>query len=89
LAGRRVSPVEVLYATFPSFLFINATYGGWLLEPLLEVSESPRWTFDYAPMDLGMNLCTSYHVYDPCFLGTSYPNATGNFSPHDEGVERK
>jgi hypothetical protein len=22
-------------------------------------------------------------------LGTSYPNATGNFLPHNEGVERK
>jgi hypothetical protein len=49
----RVSPVEVLYASFPSFLFLNASYGGWLLEPLLEFGGSPRWTYDYAPMDLG------------------------------------
>ncbi|KAI0088041.1 hypothetical protein BDY19DRAFT_1057674 [Irpex rosettiformis] len=49
----RVSPVEVLYSSFPSFLFVNASYGGYLLKPLLELSNSSHWTFDYAPQDLG------------------------------------
>lgn len=49
----RVTPVEVLYASFPAFLYVNASYGGYLLEPILEYSNSTLWTFPYAPKDLG------------------------------------
>ncbi|KAI0696707.1 hypothetical protein BC835DRAFT_1414100 [Cytidiella melzeri] len=71
-ANSRVSPVEVLYASFSSFLYMNVSYGGYLLEPLLEFSNSSRWTFNYAPSDLGLN----------------YPNATGNTAAHNEEVEQ-
>lgn len=50
---RRVNPVEGMYKAFPFFLFINATYGGWLLDPVFEFASSDQWTFPYAPRDLG------------------------------------
>ncbi|KAI0341899.1 hypothetical protein BDW22DRAFT_1484797 [Trametopsis cervina] len=68
----RVTPVEVLYASFPAFLYVNASYGGYLLEPILEYSNSTLWTFPYAPKD----------------LGTAYPNATGDNLPHTQEVEQ-
>ncbi|KAK7685186.1 hypothetical protein QCA50_011549 [Cerrena zonata] len=40
-SGGRVNPVEKLYASLPFFLFINATYVGYLLPPLLEAQDSP------------------------------------------------
>ncbi|KAI0341142.1 hypothetical protein BDW22DRAFT_330198 [Trametopsis cervina] len=72
LPQARVSPVELLYASFPAYLYMNVTYGRYLLEPLLEFSSSRFWTFPYAPADLGLN----------------YPNATGNSLPHNEEVEQ-
>lgn len=42
-----------MYASFPFFLSINATYGGWLLAPVFEFASSPAWTYPYAPKDLG------------------------------------
>ena len=51
--GRRVNPVEGLYEAFPFFLYTNATYCGWLLEPVLEFANTSQWTFPYAPRDIG------------------------------------
>ncbi|PSS38026.1 hypothetical protein PHLCEN_2v111 [Hermanssonia centrifuga] len=68
----RVSPVEGLYSSFPSFLYLNASYGGYLLEPILEYGNSSSWPNPYAPRDLGLN----------------YPNATGNSATHSQGVEQ-
>ena len=50
---RRMNPVDVLYASFPFFLYLNATYAGHLLTPLLEYQDSPQWTQPYAARDLG------------------------------------
>lgn len=50
---RRVSPVEVLYASFPMFLYINASYGKPLLSPLLEYQDTPLYGLPYAARDLG------------------------------------
>ncbi|GBE81170.1 Glutaminase A [Sparassis crispa] len=68
----RISPVEVLYAAFPTFLYLNASYGKPLLSPLLEFQDSPRYTLSYAAQD----------------LGTSYPVAQGDTSPNQQGVEQ-
>ncbi|KAJ3525254.1 hypothetical protein NM688_g8429 [Phlebia brevispora] len=68
----RVSPVEGLYSAFPFFLYVNATWAGYLLEPVLEFAYSPRWTNPYAPRDIALN----------------YPNATGDSNSHSEGVEQ-
>ncbi|KAL1740343.1 hypothetical protein HDZ31DRAFT_47684 [Schizophyllum fasciatum] len=61
----RVNPVETLYASWPAFLYINATWAGYLLEPLLRFQSSDAYTKDFAAPDLG-----SY-----------YPTAAGNKSP--------
>ncbi|KAJ3530917.1 hypothetical protein NM688_g7646 [Phlebia brevispora] len=71
-ADGRVSPVEGLYSAFPFFLYVNATWAGHLLEPVLEFANSPRWVYPYAPHDIGIN----------------YPNATGNSNSHSQGVEQ-
>ncbi|GJE95221.1 DUF4965 and DUF1793 domain-containing protein [Phanerochaete sordida] len=69
----RVNPVETLYASFPFFLTINATYGGWLLKPILDyASSSECWSQPYAPAD----------------IGSTYPNATGNTAIPEQGVEQ-
>jgi hypothetical protein len=51
--ARRVNPVEVLYASFPAFLFLNSSLAGALLEPLLEFQSSTLYKKDYAAPDLG------------------------------------
>uniref|UniRef100_A0A0W0F8G8 Glutaminase a n=1 Tax=Moniliophthora roreri TaxID=221103 RepID=A0A0W0F8G8_MONRR len=51
--SQRIHPVEVIYASFPAFLYINATWGKYLLEPLLEYSKSTSNQFNYATSDLG------------------------------------
>jgi hypothetical protein len=50
---RRTNPVEILYASFPAFLFLNTTLAGKLLEPLLEFQDSSLYRNDYAAPDLG------------------------------------
>ncbi|KAM5534567.1 hypothetical protein V8D89_011771 [Ganoderma adspersum] len=48
----RVNAVEHLFASFPMFLYLNASIGGPLLEPLLELQVS-RTGVPYAAQDLG------------------------------------
>ncbi|TFK38776.1 hypothetical protein BDQ12DRAFT_683316 [Crucibulum laeve] len=60
--GRRVNAVETLYASFPALLYLNASFTGPLLEPLLEYQASPQYHNSYAAAD----------------LGSSYPDALGN-----------
>ncbi|KAJ3489051.1 hypothetical protein NLI96_g2424 [Meripilus lineatus] len=52
--SQRVNPVEILYSSFPFFLYMNATYAGYLLSPLLEYQDGLN--FSYAARDIG----TSY-----------------------------
>lgn len=42
-----------MYTAFPFFLVVNASYGGWLLDPVLEFASSSRWNNPYAPRDIG------------------------------------
>src|SRR6266542_4277033 len=53
---RRVNPVEIIYASFPAFLYLNATLAGRLLEPLLEFQSSSLYSLAYAAPDLGKPL---------------------------------
>ncbi|PIL35879.1 hypothetical protein GSI_01539 [Ganoderma sinense ZZ0214-1] len=48
----RVNPVEHVYAAFPMFLYLNATIGGALLEPLLE-SQVSLTGQQFAAVDIG------------------------------------
>lgn len=88
--NRRANPVEVLYASFPFFLYLNASYGGQLLSPLLEFQDSSQWTQPYAARDLG-GFCAvpNYNFLSNVgTVGSTYPQATGNNTPHSQGVER-
>ncbi|KAK7685150.1 hypothetical protein QCA50_011513 [Cerrena zonata] len=67
----RVNPVEKIYASFPFFLFINSTYAGQLLSPLLEVQDVSTNDQAFAARDLGQN----------------YPRANGTSVKHDQPVE--
>ncbi|KAM5540207.1 hypothetical protein V8D89_006026 [Ganoderma adspersum] len=49
---RRVNPVEHIYAAFPTFLYLNASIGGTLLQPLLE-SQAGLTDQAFAPQDIG------------------------------------
>ena len=49
---RRVSPVEHIFAAFPTYLYLNATWGGALLDPLLELQDSQTGQM-FAAKDLG------------------------------------
>ncbi|KAI0283549.1 hypothetical protein BC826DRAFT_189688 [Russula brevipes] len=71
-ATNRVNPVEVLYAAFPMFMYLDPNLGGPLLEPLLRHQYSPNSTLPYAVRD----------------AGTLYPNASFNGAPHLQGVEQ-
>ncbi|KAI0958924.1 hypothetical protein AcV7_004605 [Taiwanofungus camphoratus] len=75
--SRRVSPVEGLYAAFPMFLYLNASFGKPLLSPLLEYQDSSQYTLPYAARDLGPNS-----------QAAGYPIASGDSSAHSQGVEQ-
>ncbi|KAK7685160.1 hypothetical protein QCA50_011523 [Cerrena zonata] len=67
----RVNPVEKIYASFPFFLFINSTYAGQLLSPLLELQDSSSNDQAFAARDLGL----------------SYPQASETDMKHEQQVE--
>ncbi|CCM05442.1 uncharacterized protein FIBRA_07661 [Fibroporia radiculosa] len=72
----RVNPVEIMYASFPLFLYLNASFGKPLLAPLFEYQDSPQTALPYAISD----------------LGGSYPIASGENGTSGEssqGIERK
>ncbi|KZT10664.1 uncharacterized protein LAESUDRAFT_643335, partial [Laetiporus sulphureus 93-53] len=70
---RRINPVEVLYASFPMFLYLNASFCKSLLAPLFEYQSGDLYTLPYAARDLGQ----------------SYPIASGdNSTSFDQGVEQ-
>ncbi|THH06834.1 hypothetical protein EW145_g3808 [Phellinidium pouzarii] len=68
-----VNTVDVLYAAFPMFLYLNPELGGYLLAPLLEYQDSAAYTQTYAARN----------------IGTAYPNATADHitDAHDFQVE--
>ncbi|KAI0040747.1 hypothetical protein FA95DRAFT_1566133 [Auriscalpium vulgare] len=69
--SNRVNAVRTLYPSFPIFMFIDATLGAPLLEPLLRFQSSSNYSNGYAALD----------------AGPSYPTATPSNEPHQYGVE--
>ena len=49
----RVNAVEVLFAAFPAFMYIDPSLGAPLLEPLFRLQASPNYTIPFAAADLG------------------------------------
>ncbi|KAJ3795106.1 hypothetical protein GGU11DRAFT_793416 [Lentinula aff. detonsa] len=63
--GQRTNPVEVLYASLPAFIYLNASWTQYLLKPLLQYQQSNLYTLSFASQD----------------LGNTFPSAIGDPSP--------
>ena len=68
-----VNAVDVMYAAFPIYLYLNPELGGYLLAPLLEYQQSGQYQLPYAAQN----------------IGSAYPNATADSpnQQHQLGVE--
>lgn len=51
-----VNAVDVLYAAFPMYLYLNPDLGGYLLRPLLVAQDTSQYTQPYAAQGLGQFL---------------------------------
>lgn len=54
--------METLFAAFPMLLYIDATIGGLLLEPLLRFQGDAAYTAQFAASDIGSLYILCYHV---------------------------
>ncbi|KLO08004.1 DUF1793-domain-containing protein [Schizopora paradoxa] len=70
--GAGVNAVDVLYAAFPMYLYLNPALGGYLLQPLLVAQDTTSYTQPYAAQGLDAN----------------YPNATIENVSHNFGIEQ-
>ena len=66
--SQRVNPVEKMYAAFPAYLYLNASLGAKMLEPLLDAQDDLSGQA-FAAQDLGL----SY----PIASGTRGPHTQG------------
>jgi len=57
----RTSSVDILYASFPAYLYLNATWARYLLTPLLEYQDSPLYS-DVSAID-GFGKWLELYIY--------------------------
>lgn len=89
--------MDALYASFPIYVYLNPTLGGYLLKPLLEYQNSKFYSNAYAALNLGeitrpfSHNARTHNVSAPYFLfvGSEYPLASGNTDTHAYGIERE
>ncbi|KLO07712.1 DUF1793-domain-containing protein [Schizopora paradoxa] len=72
VGGRGVNAVDVLYASFPMYLYLDPAIGGYLLKPLLVAQDTPQYTQPYAASNLDIH----------------FPNATVQNVAHNFGIEQ-
>ena len=78
-----------MYASFPAFLYLNASLGGAMLVPLLEAQGSLT-NVSYAAQDLGEiapDRCHDGTLLTRHREGLNYPVASGAHSNPLEGIE--
>ncbi|KIK51941.1 hypothetical protein GYMLUDRAFT_180789 [Collybiopsis luxurians FD-317 M1] len=63
--SQQTNPIDVMYAAFPAILYINSSWAGYLLEPLLQYESSQLYSNNFTAGD----------------LGDSFPEANGNSNP--------
>ncbi|KAJ3763359.1 hypothetical protein EV360DRAFT_33746 [Lentinula raphanica] len=63
--SQRTNPVEAMYASFPAILYLNPSWAGYLLEPLMQLEQSGAYSQSFAAGD----------------LGNTFPAALGNTNP--------
>ncbi|KIK65828.1 hypothetical protein GYMLUDRAFT_38307 [Collybiopsis luxurians FD-317 M1] len=68
--SQRTNPVEVLYAAWPAILYLNASWAGYLLEPLLQFESSGLYNEGFAAEDLGNAFPSAIGNIDPAFSST-------------------
>ncbi|KLO09278.1 DUF1793-domain-containing protein [Schizopora paradoxa] len=71
VGGGGVNAVDVMYAAFPMYLYLNPAIGGYLLKPLLVAQDTPQYSQPYAAQNLGVD----------------FPNATAQNVEHNFGIE--
>lgn len=49
----RASPVDIMYAAFPAYLYLSPALGGYLLKPIFQLQDTPLYTQPYAAQNLG------------------------------------
>ena len=80
---------DVIYAAMPAYIYLWPDLLRLLLLPLLEYQESSSYTNIYADQDIGTSqLGEGKYQRAQIIAGNSYPNATGDSSPHNMQVEQ-
>lgn len=89
--AQNVNTVDVLYPSWPIFLYTNPVLGKYLLEPVLAYVATGQYDPPYAIHDIGKSLSTTTFVrmarwvtFDEKNAGASYPNATGHNDGNDQ-----
>ena len=80
-----------MYAAFPALMYINASLGAPLLEPLFRLQPLRNSSNGYAAADLGTSRI-NMNVWDvvprQSVVGSNYPTVSGDNLNHTQAVER-